>query len=61
MNELVKLHKCKLTETKSTFHIAFTNQLCSCGEKFNDWYGLMNHWDKYLPPDTKEKQIELFE
>ena len=42
-------------------HIPFTNRECSCGQKFEFETILMEHVDKYMPPDDKKKQMDLFE
>jgi len=48
--------------TKSPFyHIPLTVRLCSCSCIFNSESELMSHVDKYLPPEVKKKQLELFE
>jgi len=46
--------------TPTTWHIAYTNSLCSCGLRFDFETDLLKHVDKHLPPEVKEKQFDLF-
>lgn len=46
--------------TNTTWHTPYTNSLCSCGRAFEFETELMKHVDKHLPPEVKEKQLNLF-